>query len=126
MNEILSQFLMSTILSLENVRENGPVSEFCFDINCTDLKDYLNNDILKAEEHSDLFKRLCEMKGPVLYWFEILSDNTNDSIIASLRGYKRLRTIGQYLILKNLMTGIPEFYMLENVSEISMGGLFSI
>lgn len=91
MNEFLSQFLTSTILSLENVRENGPVSESCFDINCTDLKDYLNNNILKAEEHSDLFKRLCEMKGPVLYWFEILSDNTNDSIIVSLRGYKRLK-----------------------------------
>ena len=91
MNEQLNDFLTRTITVLDKVKNDALTKEFIFDIDCSDLKDYLNNNILKTEEYSDLFKRLCEMKGPVLYWFEILSDNTNDSIIASLRGYKRLK-----------------------------------
>lgn len=91
MNEFLSKFLSDTISSLEKVGKEGLTKEFIFDIDCSDLKDYLNNNILKSEEYSELFNRLCQMRGPVLYWFEKLSDNTNDSIIASLKEYKSLK-----------------------------------
>lgn len=91
MNELLSKFLSDTISSLVKVSNEGSTSEFSFDIDCSDLKDYLNNNILESEEYSELFSRLCQMRGPVLYWFEKLSDNTNDSIIASLKEYKSLK-----------------------------------
>lgn len=91
MNDLLSKFLSDTISSLEKVSKEGQTSGFIFDIDCSDLKDYLNNNILESEEYSELFNKLCQMQGPVLYWFEILSDNTNDSIIASLKEYKSLK-----------------------------------
>lgn len=74
MSELLSKFLSDTISSLEKVSKEGPASEFIFDIDCSDLKDYLNNNILKSEEYSELFNRLCQMRGPVLYWFEKLPE----------------------------------------------------
>lgn len=92
MNELLSKFLSDTISSLEKVLNEGPISEFSFDIDCSDLKDYLNNNIIKSEEYSGLFEELCQKQGPVLYWFEILSDNTNDSIITSLKEYQALKS----------------------------------
>lgn len=90
-NELLSRFLSNSISSLEKVCKEGSTSEFIFDIDCSDLKDYLNSNILESEEYSELFNKLRQMRGPVLYWFEILSDNTNDSIIASLKEYKSLK-----------------------------------
>lgn len=77
MRETLSQFLMSTILSLKNVCENGPVSEFCFDI---DLKDYLNIIFLRLKNIQICSKDFVKCKGLCYIGFEILSVNTNDSI----------------------------------------------
>lgn len=69
MNELLNGFLTRTIAVLDKVKNDAVTKEFTFDIDCSDLKDYLNNNILESEEYSELFNRLRQMRGPVLYWF---------------------------------------------------------
>lgn len=57
-------------------------------IDCDSLNDFMNIDIRKSSDHRELFDTLKNMKGPVLYWFEILSENTHDEIRQKLIEYK--------------------------------------
>lgn len=106
MNSYLSEFLETTIHSLENLRNNDVCSEFSCIIKCEELGDYLNSDIRYSSQYKDLFKKLMEIKGPVLYWYEIMSDHTGDDIINALREY------GQ----KENHRAIPVFYKNHNKS----------
>jgi hypothetical protein len=46
------------------------------------------NDIRKSMDFKALFDILKSMKGPGLYWFEILSENTHEEIRQQLTEYK--------------------------------------
>lgn len=107
MNSYLSEFLETTIHSLENLRNNDVCSEFSCIIKCEELGDYLNSDIRYSSQYKDLFKKLMEIKGPVLYWYEIMSDHTGDDIINALREY------GQ----KENHRAIPVFYKYNNSQQ---------
>lgn len=89
MDNILSDFLSDTITSLENLRKNDVCKEFSCVFKCAELGDYLNHDITKSDQYSGLFKELMEINGPVLYWYEIISNHSNDEIINSLQMYEQ-------------------------------------
>ena len=89
MDHILSEFLSDTITSLENLRKNDVRKEFSCILKCAELGYYLNHDITKSDQYSGLFKELMEIKGPVLYWYEIISNHSNDEIINSLQMYEQ-------------------------------------
>lgn len=88
MNSILTDFVVDTCKSLDNLRKSGVCSEFVCDFRCEELKDYLNFDIRDSVQFHELFQKLIKIKGPVLYWYEITSDQSNDVIINALRTYK--------------------------------------
>ena len=89
MNHILSDFLSDTITSLENLRKSDVCIEFSCILKCEELKDYINHDITESDQYYELFKELMEIKGPVLYWYEIISNHSNDEIINSLHIYEQ-------------------------------------
>lgn len=89
MNNILSNFIDETCKSLENLRKNDVIREFEYDFKCKDLEDYLNFDITNSNQFKQLFINLKEIKGPVLYWYEIISEHTNDEIINALKVYSQ-------------------------------------
>lgn len=61
-----------------------------FDILYKDLLfDGLNHDVFKVGPFTQLFNQLYEIKGPVLYWFEITADINNQNIIDALFEYKK-------------------------------------
>lgn len=89
MDYILSDFLSATITSLENLRKNDVCKEFSCVFKCAELEDYVNHDITKSDQYRELIKELMEIKGPVLYWYEIISNHSNDEIINSLQMYEQ-------------------------------------
>lgn len=89
MNQILSAFLSDTLNSLENLRKNGVCKEFSYNLKCEELDDFLKFDIRDSLKYKELFQELMQMKGPVLYWYEITSDHSNDDIIKALREYEQ-------------------------------------
>jgi hypothetical protein len=90
----LQNFIAETIANLEQVRLNGVKSEFHFEIDCSNLDNYLNNDIRKSERFADLFKKLKSINGPTLYWIEIISQTEGERIIYAINKFKdaELRT----------------------------------
>jgi hypothetical protein len=58
-----------------------------FIINCADLKDFNNIDIRQSLEYKDLFNELKNLTGPVLYFFEIISDFNHKEIIDNINNY---------------------------------------
>lgn len=87
MDKNLETFTVQTIKSLEYIRTNG-VKEFSCDFNCSELEDYLHLNIIESEKYHELFKDLMKIKGPVVYWFEIVSDTDRSEIVSALSIYE--------------------------------------
>lgn len=87
MNSYLSDFLTITIQSLENLRDNDVHKTFTYDFNCEDLEDYSNCDKKKSYKLKELFDGIEKIKGPVLYWYEVTSDHSDDVILNALQEY---------------------------------------
>lgn len=85
MNSDLSSFLDETIPVLEDLRKNGARNTFTYNFSCEDLKDDPDYDI--KESFKELFKEIDDMKGPVLYWYEVTSDHSDDAILNALQEY---------------------------------------
>ncbi|WP_300667027.1 hypothetical protein [Fluviicola sp.] len=66
----------------------GVIKEHSEVIWCDSLGDFMNNDVRKSTDFKELFDTLKSMNGPVLYWFEILSENTHEEIRQKLIEYK--------------------------------------
>lgn len=70
----------------------GLIKEHSEIICCNSLGDFMNNDVRKSTDFNALFDVLKSMKGPVLYLFEIISENTHEEIRQKLIKYKN--TVG--------------------------------
>ncbi len=75
------------ICSLSEIKDHGIKNNFSFDINCEALKDFINIDIRDSDEFRAIFEKLKELNGPVLYWFEILSDTCRENIRNQIINY---------------------------------------
>lgn len=84
----LNHTIDQTIKTLSKLRTSGVKSEFSFELNCADLKDYITAPILEAPEFQNTFKQLKLITGPVLYWIEIVSDIESEIIIDALQNYR--------------------------------------
>lgn len=101
MNHILSDFLSDTCNSLENLRRNNVYKEFYYHIKCENLEDFLSKDITQSVQYQNLLQDLMQIKGPVLYWYEITSSHSNNDIIRALKEYKQKRQRVTPVIYKN-------------------------
>lgn len=101
MNHILSDFLSDTCNSLKNLRRNNVYKEFYYHIKCENLEDFLSKDITQSVQYQDLLQDLMQIKGPVLYWYEITSSHSNNDIIKTLKEYKQKKQRATPVIYKN-------------------------
>lgn len=73
---------------LQNVKENGAKNYFQHDFDCSFFQDWNLTDIRSSEEHIEVFNKLGAIKGPVVYWFEILSPTSTEIIRKLISEYK--------------------------------------
>lgn len=83
----LKKIAKELISSLTTIKNNGFKNEYSFEIDCELLKDFSNNDIRDSDDFKNIFKKLKELDGPVLYWFEILSETDRERIRKELIDY---------------------------------------
>lgn len=100
--------------------------EFSCVFKCAELEDYVNHDITKSDQYRELIKELMEIKGPVLYWYEIISNHSNDEIINSLQMYEQKQNHRAIPVFFKDTTGTPEFCMWGNARESSGDVSFNI
>jgi len=86
--ELINQISKEVISSFTNLTTIGVKKEFTFEIDCETLEDYNYDDIRKSEKFKPIFDILENITGPVLYWFEVISDTKSDVIYQSLISYK--------------------------------------
>lgn len=101
MNEFIKQVSKKIINNLQSVKENGEKNYFSFEVDCGTLNDYNNVDIRNAEEFKNIFEELKSMNGPVLYWFEILSENMPEQIRDAITIYRNTENSKATPALKN-------------------------
>lgn len=87
MNALLESFTEETIKSLKELRHNE-IEERCFDIDCSELEDYLTTDIREVPKYEKLFKELGVITRQAIYWYEIDSDIDNATILEAFKRYK--------------------------------------
>ncbi len=88
MLEIINQSVGNIADAVDNIKKNGIKNSFSFKISCSNLNDYTEQDIRKSVEFEEIFRRLLELNGPVVYWFEIKSNIKNIDIRERLLKYK--------------------------------------
>ena len=88
-SKIVQEIAQKEIAPMLRIAEHGCKQVCDFDIDCSDLQDYNNNDIRKSPEHEVLFEKLAKITGPVLYVFEIISDTSSKNIVESITSYSK-------------------------------------
>lgn len=86
--QILHTAANESLSALQHLAEKGHKSYNEFNFETEFLKDYLTKDIRESIEHKETFGRLMQIKGPVLYWFEILPGYDQRKIVERLNQYK--------------------------------------
>ena len=88
-SKIVKEIAQKEIAAMLRVAEHGCKNVCDFEIDCSDLKDYNLSDIRKSLEHEELFGKLSQISGPVLYVFEIVSETTAKEIVESITAYSK-------------------------------------
>lgn len=60
-----------------------------FPIDCSKLKEFLNEDIRDSADFRELFEKLQKIKGPCVYWYEILQEQVPaNEILQAFKDYR--------------------------------------
>lgn len=84
--ETIKQIAQAEIIPIKHIAENGcKVRQF--EIDCTNLRDFNNEDIRFSEEYRNLFAQLAEVTNPTVYVWELISDISSKEIVDSINRY---------------------------------------
>lgn len=86
--EFLKEVSANTINVLSRFKETGRKGDFSFEFDCATSADYLHINILETGEFVEMFNRLKNIVGPVIYWIDIVSDTSTQEIIKAANSYK--------------------------------------
>lgn len=100
--EFIKVIANNAIEQLQNLLTTGVRELQSFDIDCKALEDYSAEDIRKSVEFEDFFNKLRTVKGPALYWFEVLSSHSANAIIPALEEYKQVSATRATPALRNI------------------------
>lgn len=117
MTESIKNISRNASASLQYVAENGIKNYKEFDIKCAELEDFNYIDIRDSEKYKSLFDDLKRMEGPVVYYFEIMSDNISTHIVNQIRQYAASENSKAIPAIKNT---IPESKILY-VGKVKKG-----
>ena len=82
------EICFSAAQPLLNVYNQGIKSSYSFEIDMGNVEDYNHVDIRYAKNYESLFQDLMKIKGPVLYWFEWVSEHSSHEILDAFECYK--------------------------------------
>ena len=85
--EHLQQFVKNTITNLEHIVHHGVEAQVAFELNCSDLEDLSDKNIRKNSELNTQLEKLKNIKGPVLYWIEIISEVDTQQLADAVNNY---------------------------------------
>jgi len=84
---IRSKLIENSSILNQEAQKHGEIKHF--EIDCSKLKEFLNENILKSNDFKELFKILQKIKGPCVYWYQVVApDITSTEIIDSFTAYK--------------------------------------
>lgn len=98
----LNSVINKAIIAFEQVKTKGAKKYYSFEIGCEELEDFNKIPIQNSEKYRSLFMNLMEISGPVVYWFEIISDINSEKIITELNHYKLKKERNTPAIRKNI------------------------
>lgn len=87
MIDLIKEIASQEILPFEKIKKNGYFQIKEFEIDCSNLDDYNQIDPREVGPFVPMFKEIMEMKGPVLYFFEVLSDTSPIEIVENIRSF---------------------------------------
>ena len=76
------------IKALDNFKCNGAKEYFVHDFDCSFFQNWNLTDIRDSAEHKVVFEKLGSITGPVVYWFEIVSDISAEDVRKFISDYK--------------------------------------
>lgn len=91
MKENVNKAMQKLIDTLEKSKLIDLEQKLVATFNCGELEEiHLRENIRDSIQFKALFDDLYTMKGPVLYWFQIRSDNTTEELYNTIKNYKEL------------------------------------
>jgi hypothetical protein len=88
LNNQIKEICGNAYRPLEKVHKNGFKKHYEFEIDLSSLRDFSNEDIRYSVEHSEKFDKLKSMTGPVVYWFEFVSEVDSYALVELFKEYK--------------------------------------
>jgi len=122
-SEVIQVIANGVIEQLQKMLKNGVKSPQTHQIDCSDLADYSAVDIRKSERFQKLFDELVKVKGPALYWFELVSDHGAAAIISALEDYKQTAEPRATPALRNTQTSTSRILYVGKVKKNLWGRL---
>lgn len=89
MHNLIKEYSKKATLPLQYVTQNGPKRIESFEIDCCDMKDYNNVNVLQNGDYVELFNFVKKFQGPCLYYFEAISDHSAEEIVNRVNAYKQ-------------------------------------
>lgn len=107
----IKEIATTALKSIQHISINGYKQPKEFPICCSTLKDYNDYDIRESNEHKNLFEDLKKITGPVLYFFEIVSDITSKEIVDSILSYRKTANSKAIPAIKKKYSGTKILYV---------------
>ncbi len=86
---VLEKTCKDVIVAFNNIIGIKP-KHHIFYIDCNQINDrFHKSDIRQSAEFKAIFDTVAEIKTPVVYWFTVANDVTNDDIIEAITKYKK-------------------------------------
>lgn len=86
--ESIKRICFEAAKPLNETATHGAKQSFSFEIDMSEMEDYNFVDIRNSTAHKSLFAKLKEVKGPVLYWFEIISQHDSHDVFEAFDQYR--------------------------------------
>lgn len=108
------------IKALEKVEKFGARQYYTLDIACSKLKNWTETDIKNSKELGPEFEKMNDLIGPVVYWFEIVSNTSNDKCLDTISEYKKNKNSRSMpLIRKSIFKESKALYVGKTKSNLS-------
>ncbi|WP_343486105.1 hypothetical protein [Allomuricauda sp. d1] len=93
MQKIIQEYSETLIEVLQDVSKNNSLIQKSYVFDCEWLSSLNPEKVRETDEHKTYQELFRNLKGPVLYWFRIISDTSSSDIRQKLQEYKSLNSL---------------------------------
>lgn len=122
MKENIDKIIEGLIGILDKSKQSNFEEQYIATFNCGDLNEiHLVEDIRSSAEYIELFNKLKNIKGPVLYWFKMDSDDLTSEAYKAIKSYKTSGSSRAVPFLKNNCPPNSEYLYIGKVKRYFWG-----